>query len=178
MFIATDLKLLDRPGSVEAGWFKSGRYGGLTGEMPLVVCLSLGRRDVAYWLKQAIVVKLGHPFERRERVVITVSLAANRRLEAGFGEPLAVPNGHVLRPAIRVMNKAVALLGLTRYRACSSASRTKSRNCRLTLSSGHAALLSLIVVRTTLSRITPRNPSRRISRSTVHRAAAMPSRAS
>jgi hypothetical protein len=29
-------------------------------------------------------------------------------------------------------------------------------NCRLTLSRGHSALLSLIVVRTTLPRITPR----------------------
>ena len=51
-------------------------------------------------------------------------------------------------------------------------------NCRLTLSSGHGALLSLTVVRTTLPRITPRSPSRRISHSTVHRAAAVPSRAS
>ena len=51
-----------------------------------------------------------------------------------------------------------------------------ARNCRLTRSSGHGALLSLIVVRTTLPRITPRSPSRRISRSTVQRATAVPSR--
>ena len=50
-------------------------------------------------------------------------------------------------------------------------------NWRLTLSSGHGALWSLIVVRTTLPRMTPRSPSRRISRSTVHRAACVPSRA-
>jgi hypothetical protein len=53
-----------------------------------------------------------------------------------------------------------------------------ARNCRLTLSNGHGAFLSLIVVRTTLPRIAPHSPSRRISRSTVHRATAVPSRAS
>jgi len=53
-----------------------------------------------------------------------------------------------------------------------------ARNCRLTLSSGQAALLSLMVVRTILPRLTPCNPTRRISRSTVQRATAVPSRAS
>ena len=41
-----------------------------------------------------------------------------------------------------------------------------------------AALLSLIVVRTTLPRLTPRRPWRLINRSTVQRATAVPSRAS
>ena len=51
---------------MEASWFKSGWYGGLLGEMPVVVCLSLGRRDVADGLQQSVVVEPGHPFERRE----------------------------------------------------------------------------------------------------------------
>jgi hypothetical protein len=48
--------------------------------------------------------------------------------------------------------------------------RSSARNCRLTLSSGQGAVLSLIVVRTTLPRTTPRKPSRCIKRSTVQRA--------
>lgn len=32
---------LNRPVFVEAGWFKSGYDGGLTGDLPVVVCLSL-----------------------------------------------------------------------------------------------------------------------------------------
>jgi hypothetical protein len=51
-------------------------------------------------------------------------------------------------------------------------------NCLLTLSNGHAALLSPMVVRTTLPRITPLKPRRRINRSTVQRATAVPSRLS
>ena len=40
--------LLNRLELVEAIWFKSGRQrGGLTGELPVVVCLSLCRWDVA-----------------------------------------------------------------------------------------------------------------------------------
>ena len=51
---------------MEASWFKSGRYRGLLGEMPVVVCLSLGGRDVADGLQQSVVIEPGHPFERRE----------------------------------------------------------------------------------------------------------------
>ncbi len=49
-------------------------------------------------------------------------------------------------------------------------------NWRLTRSSGHGALASLIVVRTALPRTTPRRPMRRINRSTVQRATVTPSR--
>ena len=49
-------------------------------------------------------------------------------------------------------------------------------NWRLTWSSGRGADLSLIVVRTGLPRITPRNPMPRISRSTVQRATSKLSR--
>ena len=48
---------------------------------------------------------------------------------------------------------------------------------RLKRSSGQGVWTLLIVVRTTLPRITPRNPSRRISRSTVQRAKIVLSRA-
>ena len=52
------------PGFVEAGWFKSGRHnGGLTGEVPVVVCLSLCGRDVSDGSEQPVMVEPGHPFE-------------------------------------------------------------------------------------------------------------------
>jgi len=97
---------------VEAGWFKSGRYDCLLGEMPVVVCLSLGWRDVADVLQQSVVVEPGHLFERRkfqgllglpgrpamdqfglvepvdrlgQGVVVAVTLATNPRLDSGFG---------------------------------------------------------------------------------------------
>ena len=55
------------PGFVEAVWFKSGCHcGGLTGELPVVVCLSFRRWDVADWLEQAVVVELGNPFQCRQ----------------------------------------------------------------------------------------------------------------
>ena len=56
----------------------------------------------------------------------------------------------------------------------------QSEVCRVwsTIAYYDGAFLSLIVVRMTLPRITPRSPRRRISRSTVHRAAVVPSRAS
>ena len=50
---------------MEAIWFKSGHHrGGLTGEMPVVVCLSLCGRYAADGLEQAMVVEPGNPFER------------------------------------------------------------------------------------------------------------------
>ena len=52
---------------MEASWFKSDRHrGGLTGELPVMVCLSFCRRDVADGFEQAMVVEPGHPLERRE----------------------------------------------------------------------------------------------------------------
>lgn len=49
-------------------------------------------------------------------------------------------------------------------------------NRRFAPSFGRGALLSLMVVRTTLPSLTPRRPRRRISRSAVQRATASPSR--
>ena len=51
-------------------------------------------------------------------------------------------------------------------------------NWRFTRSSGHGAAGSWIVVFTVLPRTAPRSPMARISRSTVHRATANPSRRS
>ncbi len=49
---------------MEAIWFKSGRHGsGLTGELPVVVCLSLCRRDIADGSEQSVVVEPSHPFQ-------------------------------------------------------------------------------------------------------------------
>ena len=95
---------------MEAVWFKSGPHrGGLTGELPVVVCLSFCRRDVPDGFEQPVMVELGHPFQRGQlhgllglpggaamnqlglvqtvdrlgqRVVIAVSLAAHRGLYA------------------------------------------------------------------------------------------------
>lgn len=53
-----------------------------------------------------------------------------------------------------------------------------ARNCRFTRSSGHGEALSLTVVRTSLSRITPARPIARIRRATVQRATSNPSRRS
>ena len=38
----------------------------MTGELPVVVCLSLGRRDVPDGFEQAMVVEPRYPFERGE----------------------------------------------------------------------------------------------------------------
>lgn len=52
---------------MEASWFKSCHHrGGLAGELPVIVCLSFCRRDVADGFEQAMVVEPGHPFECRE----------------------------------------------------------------------------------------------------------------
>ena len=50
---------------MEAVWFKSGRHrGDLTGEMPVVVCLSFCGRYVADGFEQAVVVEPSDPFQR------------------------------------------------------------------------------------------------------------------
>ena len=54
--------------------------------------------------------------------------------------------------------------------------RARRLNCRLTLSCGQGAALSLTVVLTGLPRTTPCKPMARISRSTVQRATLSPSR--
>ena len=91
--------------------------------MPVVVCLSLCRRDVADGLEQAVVAKPGHPFQRGEldrllglpgrvpvdqlclvqaidrlgqRVVVAVALAAQRGLDTRLGRPFAVADADVL----------------------------------------------------------------------------------
>lgn len=52
---------------MEAGWFKScRRLGGLTRGLPVIVCLSFCRRDVADSFEQAMVIEPERPFERRE----------------------------------------------------------------------------------------------------------------
>ncbi len=49
---------------MEAGWFKSGRHhGGLTDELPVVVCLNFRRRDIPDGAKQSLVVVPSHPFQ-------------------------------------------------------------------------------------------------------------------
>ena len=51
----------------------------------------------------------------RQRVVVAVAPAAYRRLDPRFAQSLAVPDGHVLRTPIAVMNKALmALVGFYR----------------------------------------------------------------
>ena len=58
---------LNRPAFVEACWFKSGSHrGGLTTELPVVVCFSFCGRDIAYGFEQAVVVEPSHPFQGSE----------------------------------------------------------------------------------------------------------------
>ena len=53
------------PGFVKAVWFKSGRHrGGLTGELPVVTCLSFCGWDIADGLEQTVVGEPGYPFQR------------------------------------------------------------------------------------------------------------------
>ena len=115
---------------MEAVWFKSGCHrGGLTGEVPVIVCLSLCRRDVADGLEQAVVVEPGYPFQGGQLhrflglprcpamnqfslvqavdrlgqgVVVAISLAAYRGFDAGLGQAFAVADRNVLRAAVAV----------------------------------------------------------------------------
>ena len=95
----------------------------LTREMPVVVCLSFSGRYVADGREQSMVVEPGDPFERGQLdsllglprrasmdqpslvqtvhrlgqgVVVAVALAAQRGLDAGFGQAFAVPDADVL----------------------------------------------------------------------------------
>jgi hypothetical protein len=43
---------------MKAGWFKSFRCGGLTGELPIVIFFGFGRGNVADGLQQSVVVDL------------------------------------------------------------------------------------------------------------------------
>ena len=125
---------------MEAVWFKSGPHrGGLTGELPVVVCLSFCRRDVSDGLQQSVMVEPGHPFQGGQfhillclsgcatmnqlslvqpvdrfgqRVVVAVPLASHRWLYASLGQAFAVSNADVLRSPIRVMNQAAVGLRL------------------------------------------------------------------
>jgi hypothetical protein len=47
-----------------------------------------------------------------QRVVVAVALAPHRGLDASLGQPLAVADADVLRPAIRVMDQAAVAFGL------------------------------------------------------------------
>ena len=49
---------------MEASWFKSGIHrGALTGELPVVVCLSFCRRDVSDGFEQPVMIEPGNPFQ-------------------------------------------------------------------------------------------------------------------
>lgn len=56
-------------------------------------------------------------------VVIAVALAAHRRLNTGLGKPLAVANGHVLRPAIGVVYQRDRKREPTKHKRCSDLTR-------------------------------------------------------
>jgi hypothetical protein len=104
---------------------------------------------------------------------------------ASSTKPVRIDEG-TCQPTMRRANTPVTKA--TYAKPCQVETRVKSDthsalgrlawNSRWTRSSGHGAAASLIVVRTTLPRMTPRTGSRRISRSTEQRATAMSSRAS
>lgn len=86
--------------------------------MPIVVCLGFGGRDIAWRFHQSMVIESGHPFQCCQFVRFTRFprgspmnqlclaqtvdglsqrvVAADRRLDARFGQPLAVANADVL----------------------------------------------------------------------------------
>lgn len=52
---------------MRAVWFKSSLHrGGLTGELPVIVCLSFCGRNVSDGFQQPVVVEPRHPFEGRQ----------------------------------------------------------------------------------------------------------------
>ena len=101
--------------------------------------LGLGGRDVPDWLEEAAAIEPGDPFEGGELdrleaapgaapmdhlsfveavdgfgegIVIAVTDAANRRLDASLGKPLSILDRNVLHTAITVVDEAVAPNGL------------------------------------------------------------------
>jgi len=129
------------------------RWCGGLGLLAPVVCLGLGRRDVADGLKQAMVVEPRHPLQRRQldrlarlprpapvddlglvqpidglgqRVVVAVAGGAYLGLDAGFGQAFAVADADVLAAPVAVVGQAPSRQGWRAYSACSSASSTKS----------------------------------------------------
>ena len=102
---------------MEAVWFKSGLHRvGLTGELPVVVCLSFCRRDVPDGFEQAVVIEPGNPFQGGllyrllglprctemnqlslvqpvdrlgQCVIVAATLAAHRWLYASLGQAFA-----------------------------------------------------------------------------------------
>lgn len=46
-----------------------------------------------------------------QSVVVAIFDAADRRLNPGFGEALGVVDGHVLRPAVAMMDEAAPMAG-------------------------------------------------------------------
>ncbi len=54
------------PGLMEAVWFKSGCYGHLTSEIPIIVGFSFCWRNIADGRQHSVLVKLRHPLQRRE----------------------------------------------------------------------------------------------------------------
>ena len=48
---------------MEAGWFKLNCIHGVVGQPTVIVCLSLGRRDIADGFQQSVVVEPGHTFQ-------------------------------------------------------------------------------------------------------------------
>ena len=115
---------------MEARWFKSGPHrGGLTGELPVVICLSFYKRDRAGGLQQSVAIEPSNPFkgcqlhrflglprcatvsQLGKGVVLAVSFAAHRGRNARLGQSLAVADADVLRPPVRVVSQCPIALG-------------------------------------------------------------------
>lgn len=113
---------VNRPGFTEARWLESGRRGLLL-KKAILVGLELGRRHVAQRCHRALAVESGHSMQRGQfnrllglpgtsavdqfsfvqtvdrlgqGVVVGVALTANRRLDAGLGQPFGVADADVL----------------------------------------------------------------------------------
>ena len=106
----------------------------MLGELPPVVCLSLGRRDVPDGFEQSDVVEPVNPLQGGQfhgfpgfprspavdqlglvepvdgfgqGVVVAVATAADRGFDASFCQPFGLPNGNVFDAPVGVMNELV-----------------------------------------------------------------------
>src|ERR1700677_4393808 len=128
-------RLCTAPGLPEAIWFKLCRHGRLF-QHGVVALLGFGRRYVADGLQEPPVVEPVDPFQRREldgleaapwsapmdhlglvetvdgfgeSVVIGISDAADRRLDASFSQAFGVFDRDVLAPPIAMMHEPAAM---------------------------------------------------------------------
>jgi hypothetical protein len=127
---------------METPWFESDRHG-LLSKFSIVLCLSFSRRDITDRFQQSMVIEPAHPFQRgqlyslaglpgsasvnpvrlvhsvdgfSQSIIVAVAFAADRGLDAGFAEPLAVADRDVLRAPVAMVDQGIVAFRLARTR--------------------------------------------------------------